>query len=71
VRIPSLALPARGAKDYFPPPPKTAPSPGQELHTNFKLEKNGGYLALVKPDGTPRSRAAWTYPAQRENSSYG
>ena len=25
---------------------------GQELHTNFRLEADGGYLALVAPNGT-------------------
>ena len=49
---------------------KDRPVSGAELHTNFKLKKEGGYLALVKPDGrTPAS--AWTYPAQRANASYG
>jgi hypothetical protein len=68
-RIPSLALPAGARKIVFASAKDRAVA-GQELHTNFKLEKNGGYLALVKPDGTTVA-SAWTYPAQRENSSYG
>jgi hypothetical protein len=45
---------------------------GNELHTNFKLNGNGEYLALVKPDGsTLASDFAPEYPGQRENISYG
>ena len=48
---------------------KTPPSP---LHTNFKLDKNGGYLALVMADGrTTTSEFAPAYPRQRQDISYG
>lgn len=40
-----------------------------ELHTNFSIEKAGGYLALVKPDGTIAS--VYTYGQQVEDISYG
>ncbi|MDP6796064.1 MAG: chitobiase/beta-hexosaminidase C-terminal domain-containing protein, partial [Verrucomicrobiota bacterium] len=45
---------------------------GKDLHTNFKLNGNGEYLALVKPDGSmPVSEFKPSYPAQHEGVSYG
>ena len=43
-----------------------------ELHTNFKLGVNSGYLALVKPD-LPRINASefLNFPAQRSGYGYG
>ena len=41
-----------------------------QLHTNFKLEKSGGYLALLAPDGQPVSQFT-LYPAQLRDVSYG
>ena len=45
------------------------------LHTNFKLSRDGEYLALVRPDGvTPVSQygsATADYPYQFEDISYG
>src|SRR5262249_50900010 len=43
---------------------------GAELHTNFRLEQNGGWLALVQPDGTNIAQAI-AYPNQRVNVSFG
>jgi hypothetical protein len=43
---------------------------GGELHTNFRLESSGGYLALVAPDGPTVSQAV-NYPPQRANVSFG
>ena len=42
------------------------------LHTNFKLNKQGGYLALVRPDGS-QIVSAFTpgYPAQQSDVSFG
>lgn len=43
---------------------------GQNLHTNFRLGQEGGYVALVEADG--RSVADfYDYPAQLRNVSYG
>ena len=42
----------------------------QPLHTNFKLPKAGGYLALASPSGEPVSVFA-AYPAQTADVSYG
>ncbi|HXG49205.1 MAG TPA: lamin tail domain-containing protein, partial [Methylomirabilota bacterium] len=43
---------------------------GAELHTNFRLDNAGGFLALVSPDGITLADAH-RYPAQRANVSYG
>lgn len=46
--------------------------PAGELHANFKLSANGGYLALVAADGlTLLSEFGQIYPPQFENQSYG
>jgi hypothetical protein len=43
-----------------------------ELHTNFKLAAEGGYLALVLPDGRTVAHAYGpAYPPQRRDVSYG
>jgi len=45
---------------------------GAELHTNFKLDADRGYLALVKPDGsTIASEFGSQYPQQVAGASYG
>jgi hypothetical protein len=44
---------------------------GQELHTNFSLEKAGEYLALVLPDGGTFADAFNPFPAQVDDVSYG
>ncbi len=46
--------------------------PGLPLHTSFKLGSSGGYLALIKPDGTSiASQFSPTYPIQAPDVSYG
>ena len=40
------------------------------LHTNFELNEQGGYLALVRPDGSV-SQSFDAYPAQSADESYG
>ncbi len=46
--------------------------PGGELHTNFQLERDGEYLAVVKPDGqTIAHEYAPAYPKQFDDISYG
>ena len=41
------------------------------LHTNFKLDGNGEYLALVRPGGTPASEFSPQYSPQRPDISFG
>ena len=43
---------------------------GAPLHTNFALPKEGGYLALVAPDGTT-VLTEFNYAAQSEDIAYG
>lgn len=70
-RLPAVTLPAGGFVVVFASG-KNRATAGQTLHTNFSLEKNGEFLALVQPDGqTIASQLAPTYPGQRENVSYG
>jgi hypothetical protein len=45
--------------------------PGAPLHTNFRLDNDGEYLALVKPDGTIAQEFAPAFPKLKENTSYG
>ena len=46
--------------------------PGRELHTNFKLSKDGEFLALIQPDGVTIEHAFDpSYPAQSDDVSYG
>lgn len=44
---------------------------GEELHTNFKLSKDGEYLALVKPGGVVHQELAPEFPPQFGDVSYG
>ncbi len=45
---------------------------GEELHTNFKLDASGDYLALVKSDGvTVAHEYSPQFPRQAPNISYG
>lgn len=41
------------------------------LHTNFRLNADGDFLAIVEPDGKTISHQYSLYPPQRENFSYG
>ena len=42
---------------------------GGELHTDFRLDSAGGYLGLVRADGSRASE--YFYPAQRDNVAFG
>src|SRR5262245_33473195 len=50
-------------------------TPGAPLHTDFKLDSSGGFLALVKPDGitvvSAYGAAGTNYPLQVGGVSYG
>ena len=51
---------------------KNRSNPKTELHTNFKLNRNGDYLALVQPDKkTIATEFSSQYPAQINDVSYG
>ncbi|HEY5910109.1 MAG TPA: lamin tail domain-containing protein [Verrucomicrobiae bacterium] len=46
-------------------------TPGQPLHTNFRLSASGEYLALTRPDGTTATVFAPAYPPQVADVSFG
>ncbi len=46
-------------------------NPGQPLHTNFSLNANGEFLALVRPDGVTLESVFDPYPEQYRDVSYG
>ena len=51
---------------------KDRSDPGKSLHTNFSLDGNGEFLALVSPDGTTIvSGFGDGFPAQRKGIAYG
>lgn len=45
--------------------------PNGELHTNFRLDQAGEYLALVAPNNSIATEFAPTFPPQRADYSYG
>ncbi|MCH2065499.1 MAG: CotH kinase family protein [Roseibacillus sp.] len=66
-RIPDLPLDANARTVIFA---SNQDRTEGELHTDFRLDKNGGYLALVKPDGVTVA-SSFLYPPQIEDISYG
>ncbi len=70
-QFPEVTLPAGGFLILFASV-KDRRDPGSRLHTNFALDADGEYLALVRPDG---STVAWEsapqYPKQQDNQSFG
>jgi len=69
--FPARPLPAGGYLVVFASAKDRAGTTG-ELHTNFKLDGDGEYLALVQPDGQTIAHAyAPSFPDQSPNVSYG
>lgn len=50
---------------------KDRTNPAANLHTNFRLENAGGYLALLNPAGVVVSGFAPAYPSLAADQSYG
>ncbi|MEM7532868.1 MAG: lamin tail domain-containing protein [Chloroflexota bacterium] len=70
-QFPTTIVPANGYVVVFASS-KNQDTPGFELHTNFKLQSGGEYLALVHPDGTTiANEFAPAYPEQYTNVSFG
>ena len=70
-RFPSTPLQAGGFLILFASNKDRAVS-AEELHTNFELDGDGEFLALVRPDGLTLAHAfAPTYPNQVAGLSYG
>lgn len=68
--FPATNLPAGGLLVVFASG-KNRATAGWPLHTNFQLDNNGEYLALVQSDGIVAHAYAPAYPNQRQNISYG
>jgi hypothetical protein len=66
----AIVIPAQGRLVVFASE-RNEVAPNGELHTNFKLNNGGEYLALVRPDGQVIHEFAPEYPKQFENISYG
>ncbi len=69
-RLPSVTLDPGGFLVVFASE-KDRRDPAGELHTNFKLDAGGEYLALVRPDGTIAQEFGDEFPSQVEDISYG
>ena len=70
-RFPSVSISARGFLVVFASGKNRTLAAGR-LHTNFKLNPSGEYLALVRPDGvTVASQFGASYPGQFPGRSYG
>src|SRR5205814_3096464 len=41
------------------------------LHTSFQLDADGGFLALVEPDGATIASVFTNYPSMKEDVSFG
>jgi hypothetical protein len=63
-------LPANGYLVVFASE-KDRRSPGSPLHTNFRLRREGDYLALVDPNSNPVTEFYPAYPEQEPDISYG
>lgn len=69
--FPEVTLPGKGFLVVFASG-KDRRDPGAELHTNFRLSRDGEYLALIQPDGrTLASEFAPAFPRQLADLSYG
>lgn len=68
--FPAVSIPSRGYLIVWASN-KNRRAPGSPLHTNFKLDGDGEYLALVKPDMTVATEFAPAFPPQVPDLSYG
>jgi len=69
--FPDVQLPSNGYLVVFASD-KNRKDAGAPLHTNFKLDSNAGYVALVQPDGATIAHAYGpSYLVQYANVSYG
>lgn len=68
--FPSVTLPPNGFLVVFASG-KNRTANTNRLHTNFQLDAGGGFLALVKPDGTTIASGYTNYPGVKEDVSFG
>lgn len=69
-QFPSISIPKGGYLIVYASG-KNRIDPTKNLHTNFKLSGSGEFLAISEPDTTISSSFAPTFPAQRQDVSYG
>ncbi len=70
--FPAVELPAGGYLVVFASGKDRKPTaPGGRLHTNFKLNPNGGYVGLFGPELPRPAVSEVEYPAQGPDYSYG
>ena len=69
-RFPAVTIPARGYIVIFASG-KNRTSGNAPLHTDFKLRKEGGYLALLNANSGVASEFSPSYPPQHEDVSFG
>ena len=69
-RFPAVTIPARGYIVVFASG-KNRTNPNAPLHTDFRLNKEGGYLALLDTSSNVVSQFSPTYPPQHEDISFG
>jgi len=69
-RFPAVTISARGYIVVFASG-KNRTSGNAPLHTDFKLRKEGGYLALLNPNSGVASEFSPAYPPQHEDVSFG
>jgi hypothetical protein len=69
-RFPNYTIPARGFLLVWASE-KNRTNVAAQLHTNFKLDKDGEYLALVGPQTNIVSEFAPFFPDQSDDVSYG
>ena len=67
--FPAVTLPPNGFLVVFASG-KNRTGDTNRLHTSFQLDAAGGFLALVKPNGTTIA-SAYTYPSVKEDVSFG
>ena len=67
--FPSVGIPAGGYLVVFASGKDRKGNPAR-LHTNFDLDADGGFVALVKPDGS-NIVSSITYPAIKEDVAFG
>ncbi len=66
--FPAVNLPAQGYLVVFASG-QDRTDPSRQLHTSFKLPREGGLIQFLRPDGS--AAANITYPAQNPTVSYG
>jgi hypothetical protein len=68
--FPSRVLPPGGRLIVWASEKDRDPAAGN-LHTNFQLDQDGEYLALISPAGAKSTEFSPVYPFQSKNISYG